>query len=1133
MAMKTSFKQQCPSCETMVPIRDSGLIGRKIDCPKCKYRFVVDEPADDSAAEETPSKNGKKAGAITTGKGKPGPKAAGAAGAAEGKEKGDKKKKKSEGNSTMKLGIALAVVAVALLGAGLYFFVFSGDGEKKDAKGKGGKDKQQVQDTKKDGDTKEGEGKEAAEGTVSGVDITNLLPGDSQVVALVNVEKTKETSGFVLSGLNAATFDTPGAFDPKAFEHSFGFLPDKVKQLALAGNVKEGWSFNVLRTVDRLPDLDRKDLTARLKLTVGKKIGDFEYYLVGTDLDNLSRALFQNLKAKRTALHVYDPHTLVLADIKPMEAFLTEKRQPEQKTKPPTPPEKAEEGQSPMGPPGGPPMGGMGAQGGPPMGFMGAQGGPPKPPGPAAGAQGGPPKLPGPSAGAQGGPPMGFGGAQGGPPMAFQGGRPGMGSPPGGGTAAEAASDSFLTIDPPMKRVFDGIEFKKQIVTVVVNRQLAPSPPAVLAEMERKLTQVFDKNNKDIQQLMQAGTVGVALKALSDDRFALSVTNEALKTETAQNEETSLGKVASEFVKLAETTLKLKIAYQGRQFGGVAGFQGGPGPGFMGFQGGPGPGFMGAIGGPPPGFMGAQGGSSPPGGFMGAQGGSSPPGGFMGAQGGPRPGFMGAIGGPSPGFMGAQGGPPPGFQGGGAGQPGQPGQGDADATSRLTVERSGKMLTVSLDVALSEHRSIVDALQKWVAQQMTVLRSEAVMASHRSYRQGLAAALGAYAQSRRQFPRGTVDRPLAPGRVLPWRPDERVAWTAELLEFIPEYASLRASIDFQKSWNEGNNRIVAGTAIPQFLAPDEPPGAYPGDSWRSSLAGANSVAATHFVGVGGVGADAANYEARDPSTAKKRGVFGYDRITRLDEITDGPANTIAVIQVPPTFKTCWLAGGGSTIRGVPETDSLEPFVCTAYKGKKGTFAIMADGKLRFIAADMKPELFQALCTIAGGEPVGDIDTIAPEVNEGTTLRPALPGELPKIGPGETAKPPNEQPKPPAEQPKPPLEQPKPTGSITPAEAAKRVGQDCTVEFQVVAVGLAPTGALQLDAANDGDVRPQSPFAAVLSPEVSQGLKAQGDLLAAAGSMFKGKTMRVTGKVTLRGKRPEILVSNVKQLELVK
>jgi len=71
MATKTSFKQQCPSCEAMVPIRDPSLIGRKIDCPKCKYRFVVEEPAD-TEQDEAAAKPGKKATGI-----KPGAKAGG------------------------------------------------------------------------------------------------------------------------------------------------------------------------------------------------------------------------------------------------------------------------------------------------------------------------------------------------------------------------------------------------------------------------------------------------------------------------------------------------------------------------------------------------------------------------------------------------------------------------------------------------------------------------------------------------------------------------------------------------------------------------------------------------------------------------------------------------------------------------------------------------------------------------------------------------------------------------------------------------------------------------------------------------------------------------------------------------
>src|SRR5690349_7403172 len=54
MAVTTSFKQRGASGEAMVPIGDPGLIGRKIDCPKCKYRFVVEDPG--TGAEAEPAK---------------------------------------------------------------------------------------------------------------------------------------------------------------------------------------------------------------------------------------------------------------------------------------------------------------------------------------------------------------------------------------------------------------------------------------------------------------------------------------------------------------------------------------------------------------------------------------------------------------------------------------------------------------------------------------------------------------------------------------------------------------------------------------------------------------------------------------------------------------------------------------------------------------------------------------------------------------------------------------------------------------------------------------------------------------------------------------------------------------------
>src|SRR6516164_5721905 len=115
MAAITSFKQQCPSCEALVPIRDPKLIGRKIDCPKCKYRFVVEEPATDDAEQEgatTPKKGKGTDKKPANGKAKPGLKRR--------DDADDKPRKKGEGTSTTVIGLALAGVAVIALAIGAW-----------------------------------------------------------------------------------------------------------------------------------------------------------------------------------------------------------------------------------------------------------------------------------------------------------------------------------------------------------------------------------------------------------------------------------------------------------------------------------------------------------------------------------------------------------------------------------------------------------------------------------------------------------------------------------------------------------------------------------------------------------------------------------------------------------------------------------------------------------------------------------------------------------------------------------------------------------------------------------------------------------------------------------------------------
>jgi hypothetical protein len=148
------------------------------------------------------------------------------------------------------------------------------------------------------------------------------------------------------------------------------------------------------------------------------------------------------------------------------------------------------------------------------------------------------------------------------------------------------------------------------------------------------------------------------------------------------------------------------------------------------------------------------------------------------------------------------------------------------------------------------------------------------------------------------------------------------------------------------------------------------------------------VAATDFVGMAGVGMDAASYDEKDPELAKKLGIFGYDRVTKVSDIPDGLPNTILLIQVPSAYKNPWLAGGGSTVRGCPETGSVKPFVSEQPDGKKGTIAIMADGSVRFIPDNIPDNVFKAMCTIKGGEKV--------DVNKYTTLIPPPPTETAEL-----------------------------------------------------------------------------------------------------------------------------------------
>ena len=238
---------------------------------------------------------------------------------------------------------------------------------------------------------------------------------------------------------------------------------------------------------------------------------------------------------------------------------------------------------------------------------------------------------------------------------------------------------------------------------------------------------------------------------------------------------------------------------------------------------------------------------------------------------------------------------------GGGGAPGQ----NQPARSTMGLSRQGLTVFVDADLSLTER-----AYERvYGLSESTVVRLKGMvdMADGHARWHELAAA-GVALRKDGSYPRGTFPRDDTVGSRLSrnWPPSSRVGWMVTLLPYLGQ-DELYQRIDKKKSWRDEVNLKEGSVLIPQFLNPF-----YSRQSWRASVPslGLRDQGATHFVGVAGVGIDAADYSANDPAVAKKLGIFGYDRQTKVDDITDGLSNTMYMIQVPPTLPRPWIAGGG-------------------------------------------------------------------------------------------------------------------------------------------------------------------------------------------------------------------------------
>ncbi|MCS6850602.1 MAG: hypothetical protein NZ700_05470 [Gemmataceae bacterium] len=101
--------------------------------------------------------------------------------------------------------------------------------------------------------------------------------------------------------------------------------------------------------------------------------------------------------------------------------------------------------------------------------------------------------------------------------------------------------------------------------------------------------------------------------------------------------------------------------------------------------------------------------------------------------------------------------------------------------------------------------------------------------------------------------------------------------------------------------------------------------------------------------------------------------------------------------------------------------------------------------------------------------------------------------------------------------------------ISPEEAAKRVNQRCVVAMTVLSTGKSKTGSVVFLNSQE-DFRDENNFTILLDSRALQRLRDNG--IEEPGEHYKGKTIHVTGTVTLHMGRPQIVISDPSNIVMV-
>jgi len=215
-----------------------------------------------------------------------------------------------------------------------------------------------------------------------------------------------------------------------------------------------------------------------------------------------------------------------------------------------------------------------------------------------------------------------------------------------------------------------------------------------------------------------------------------------------------------------------------------------------------------------------------------------------------------------------------------------------------------------------------------------------------------------YADTFSQFPSATVSEKSLP-------PERRLSWLVDMTPFVE--AAPRLPFEKSKPWDaeenlphwyryedkEGKEREAYLGDYSLWLCPSNPNQAAPG---TPSL--------THYVGIAGLGRDAASRPADAPGI----GFFGYDRALPREPIKKGSSETLMVVETG-LDNGPWTAGGYPTVRGLDQDGPR-------YLGRGGQLGgihtagvntLFADGSGRYLSEHTSPRVFEGMALVAGGD----------------------------------------------------------------------------------------------------------------------------------------------------------------------